>query len=182
MPTREYIDFKLYVTAAPAGQGACQVAVLPTPEVGEAIVPVTVGADNMPRADLLAQLASKTITPSNLATLGKQLAECLLPNGPVRELFRDAYRRAGEDRGVRLRLIIADHALKQIPWEFLYVDLLGSAPDSMRGFLLLDRALSIVRHEPLPFPHPHVSAAPDGLKTQLLEDGTPLREVAVGTG
>ena len=111
MPGRDYIDFKIYLTAAPEGKGVCQVAVLPTPEVGEAIVPVIVGIDNAPRPDLLAQLASKSITLRDLAILGKQLAECLLPTGPARELFRDAYKRAGEDRGVRLRLIIADHTL-----------------------------------------------------------------------
>ena len=33
MPPRNYIDFKLYLTAASDGKGACQVALLPTPEV-----------------------------------------------------------------------------------------------------------------------------------------------------
>ena len=189
MPARDYIDFKLYLTAAPEGKGFCQVAVLPTPEVGEAIVPVMVDTDSAPRTDLCAQLASKSITLRNLATLGKQLADCLLPAGPARDLFRDAYRRAGEDRGVRLRLIIADHALKQIPWEYLYLDLLGGAPDSMRGFLALDKAVSIVRHEPLPFPHPALTPAPEGLKELPLlvataspqgEDGLDLEE-EIGT-
>jgi CHAT domain len=164
MSGREYIDFKLFLTASPESKGVCQVAVLPTPEVGEAITPVTVSLDNTPRADLLAQLASKTITLANLAILGNQLAECLLPSGPIRSLFRDAYRFAGDDRGVRLRLILADHALKQLPWEFLYVDLLGGAPDSMRGFLSLDKTISILRHEALPFPHPTLTPAPAGLR------------------
>ena len=136
---RQYIDFKLYLTAAPEGKGVCQVAVLPTLEVGEAIMPVIVGTDNVPRVDLIANLASKSITLRDLATLGKQLAECLLPTGPVRSLFRDASRCAGENRKVRLRLIIADHALKQLPWEYSYVDLLEQGPDSMRGFLALNR-------------------------------------------
>ena len=42
---REYIDFKLYLTGVPEGQGACQVALLPTPEVGETVTPVTVATD-----------------------------------------------------------------------------------------------------------------------------------------
>jgi len=162
MKQRPYIDFKLYLTAAPEGKGVCQVSVLPTPEVGEVIMPVIVGPDNAPRVDLIAKLASKSITLRDLATLGKQLAECLLPTGPVRNLFRDAYRCAGEDRRVRLRLIIADHAMKQLPWEYLYVDLLDGAPDSMRGFLALDKSVSIVRHEPLPFPHPEPGPVPGG--------------------
>jgi hypothetical protein len=163
---RQYIDFKLYLTAAPERKGACQVALLPTPEVGEAITPVVVPADTIPKSDHLAYLANKQITLRNLAALGKQLGECLLPVGPIRELFRDAHRHAGEDRGVRLRLIIADRALKQWPWEYAYLDLLGDGPDSMRGFLALNKAISFVRHEPLPYPHPALTPAPAGL-TQL---------------
>lgn len=163
MPPRNYIDFKLYLTAAPDGKGACQVALLPTPEVGEAITPITVAADKAPKPDQQAYLASKQITLRNLATFGKQLADCLLPAGPIRDLFRDAYRHAGEDRGVRLRLIIADHALKQLPWEYAYLDLLGNGPDSMAGFLALNKSISVVRHEPLPFPHPAPVSAPGGL-------------------
>jgi len=60
-------------------------------------------------------------------------------------------------------LIIADHALKQLPWEYLYVDLLDGVPDSMSGFLALGKAVSIVRHEPLPFPHPEPAPVPGGL-------------------
>src|SRR5208282_3237533 len=176
MPGPKYIDFKLYLTAAPGG--GSQVALLPTPEVGEAITPITLSADHAPRGDLLAQLASKTVTFADLAILGKQLAECLLPTGPIRDLFQDAYRHAGDLGGVRLRLIIADNALKQLPWEYLYVNLLGDAPDSLRGFLALDKAVSIVRHEPLPFPHPEPVAAAAGLRelTALIAAASPEGE------
>ncbi len=163
MPKRNYIDFKLYLTGAADGNGACQVSLLPTPEVGEAIMPVNVAHEKAPNNDLQAFLASKQITLRKLAEFGKQLADCLLPEGPIRDLFYDAYRHAGEDQGVRLRLIIADHALKAWPWEFVYLDLLGNGPDSMRGFLALNKSISIVRHEPLPFPHPAPVAAPTGL-------------------
>jgi len=162
MPPRNYVDFKLYLTAAPAGKGACQVALLPTPEVGEAISPVVVPAQQTPDWEQQMLLADKSITLGNLAKLGKQLGECLLPSGPIRDLFREAYRHAGEDRGVRLRLIIADHTLKTWPWEYAYVDLLGEGKDSLRGFLALDKRISFVRHEPLPFPHPAPIAAPAG--------------------
>src|SRR5512143_725042 len=103
MPPRNYIDFKLYLTGAADGKGVCQVALLPTPEVGEAIKPIIVKADKVPQSNLQALLASKQITLRNLATFGKQLADCLLPVGPIRDLFIDAFRHAGEDRGVRLR-------------------------------------------------------------------------------
>lgn len=163
MPQRNYIDFKLYLTGTSDGREACQVALLPTPEVGEAIMPVIVEAEQAPNTDFLAYLASKQITLRNLVTLGKQLANCLLPAGPIRDLFRDAYRYAGDNQGVRLRLIIADHTLKQLPWEYTYLDPLSSGPDSMRGFLALNKSISIVRHEPLPFPHPSPISAPAGL-------------------
>lgn len=162
MPQRKYIDFKLYLTGLADGKSACQVALLPTPEVGEAITPITVTVDKTPASDKLAYLASKQITLRDLATLGKRLADCLLPEGPIRELFRDAYRHAGEDQGVRLRLIIADHTLKSWPWEYVYLNPLIDEPDSMRGFLALNKSISIVRHEPLPFPHP-APATSEGL-------------------
>ena len=44
MKQRQYIDFKLFLTRPPDGQG-CQIALLPTPEVGETTTPVTILAD-----------------------------------------------------------------------------------------------------------------------------------------
>lgn len=164
MKQRQYIDFKLYLTAAPDGRGACQVALLPTPEVGETITPVTAPAEDAPPDDLLRQLANGKITLRNLASVGKKLADCLLPQDTIRERFRAAYDRAGTDGGVRLRLIIAHHALKAWPWEYVYCDWLG-APDSMDGFLALKERISLVRHEPLPHPHPAPGAALGDLGT-----------------
>jgi hypothetical protein len=69
------------------------------------------------------------------------LADCLLPEGPIRDLFSDAYRHAGDDQGIRLRLIIADHALKQLPWEYAIWIYWVTGPDSMRGFLALNKSI-----------------------------------------
>jgi hypothetical protein len=153
MKDRRYIDFKLYATRPAGTPGACQVALLPTPEVGETIVPVTVPAEKGPSQDQLAYLADKSITLRNLVALGKGLANWLLPEGTIRDLFAEALRRAGNAGGVRMRLIIADHEMKRWPWEYAYFDPLGG-PDSMRGFLALEPRVSLVRHEPLPHPHP----------------------------
>lgn len=165
MAERKYIDLKLYLTPAAGGEGACQVALLPTPEVGESITPQIVPADQAPREDELALLAAKQITMRGLAALGKRLANCLLPEGTIRERFRAAYERAGVDGGVRLRLILGDHKLKQWPWEYAYYRLLdpGNDTDSMEGFLALNERISLVRHEPLPVPHPQPGAATDDL-------------------
>ena len=150
---RPYIDFKLYLTRPADGTEGCQVALLPTPEVGETIHPVVVSAEKGPSKDLLPYLASKSITLRRLVQLGKGLANWLLPEETIRPLFVEALNQAGNTGGVRLRLIIADHGLKQWPWEYVYFDPLGG-PDSTRGFLALEPRISIIRHEPLPFPHP----------------------------
>jgi hypothetical protein len=161
MSQRKYIDFKLYLTKATDGKGVCQVALLPTLEVGETLMPVTVPVENGPSADLLPYLAGKSITLRKLVEFGKGLANCLLPaqknddQKSIRDLFMEASTRASNNGGVRLRLIIADPALKKWPWEYAYFDPSGvGGPDSMSGFLGLNPRFSIVRHEPLPHPHP----------------------------
>ncbi|MEM8860597.1 MAG: CHAT domain-containing protein, partial [Chloroflexota bacterium] len=93
----------------------------------------------------------RRISNLNLLALGKELADWLLPAGTIRELFSHALKLAKNRGGVRLRLIIASHELKQIPWEFVYNPL--SRADSAFDFLALDPRLSIVRHEPLDMPH-----------------------------
>lgn len=150
---KNYIDLKLYLSRPAGDAQACQVALLPTPEVGETIEPVTVGADKGPPSELLPQITTKTITIRKLAEYGRGLANWMLPEGTIRELFQEAYKRAGNSGGVRLRLIIADQSLKELPWEYVYLQLLPG-PDSFKGFLALDPRVSIVRHEPLPRPHP----------------------------
>ncbi len=158
MSERKYVDFKLYLSRVSNGEEAIQVALLPTPEVGETTTPVTVPFQVAVVTELLAHLAGKSITLRNLVKLGKQLGDWLLPDGTIRDLFKEAHKHAGNEGGVRIRLIIGDHALKQLPWEFVYVNRMDSA-DSMRGFLALDPRVSIVRHEPLPHPHPHTTAS-----------------------
>jgi hypothetical protein len=111
------------------------------------------------------------ITLDGLAELGKQLARCLLPGEALRQMFLAAYRQAGDKAGVRLRLMIGDHALKQLPWEYTYLNLLDG-PDSMRGFLLLDPTASI-RHTPLPLPHPVISPAAEYSDLRMLIAASP---------
>jgi len=160
MKQRQYIDFKLYLTRTPDGTG-CQVTLLPTPEIGETIMPVIVPVEKGPSTDQLAYLASKSITLRKLVEFGKGLANWLLPaestddQETIRDLFMEASKRAGNEGGVRLRLIIADPALKQWPWEYTYFDPSGvGGPEAMSGFLVLNPRISMVRHEPLPHPHP----------------------------
>lgn len=157
---RQYIDFKLYLTQPPDGKGACQVALLPTPEVGESVAPVTLSAEKGPPENLLSYIADKSVTLRKLVEFGKGLANWLLPveqiegQESIRNLFLRALRQAGNQGGVRLRLIIADSSLKKWPWEYAYFDSSGAGgPDSMSGFLALNPSISVARHEPLPHPH-----------------------------
>ena len=164
MSERQYIDFKLYLTKPDDDEAACEVTLLPTPEVGESMRPVsvTIPQTDPPFSDLLDGLSDKSISIRDLIKLGKILADCLLPmEGQIRSLFEDAWRQAGTSGGVRLRLIIADDALRQWPWEYTYLNPTEGteAEDTMRGFLILDPRISIVRHEALPRPHASVPEA-----------------------
>jgi hypothetical protein len=160
---RKYVDFKLYLTAPPDGQGACETALLPTPEVGEVLKPIVTATADAPDEQALERLAGKLISFRELAELGKKIANCLLP-GEIRERFEEVLNRSGETGGVRLRLLIASDSLRQWPWEYAYLNPLGK--DAMRNFLVLDPRVSIVRHEALPRPHPTISA-PTGALTEL---------------
>lgn len=93
---------------------------------------------------------------ADLIALGKALADRLLPEGDVRNAVTEAIRAADTDEGVRLRLIIRDPRLAQIPWEFTYLSSLGR--ERMSDFLVLDPKVSVVRHEALPYPRSAVTA------------------------
>ena len=148
---RKYIDFKLYLSKGPGGEGSYQVSLLPTPEVGESVLPVPFTTTEGAYQQNQHYLQTKNITLFNIALVGKQLSDWILPQGTIRNLFEQALAKAGNQGGVRLRLIIADHTLKQIPWEFARNPLMPE--DTIYSFLALDPRISIVRHEPLGLPH-----------------------------
>jgi hypothetical protein len=155
---RRYIDFKLYLSRAPGSENDFQVSLLPTPEVGESILPTRFTAEDLPAQNMVRLLETKNITLRNLIELGQQLTNCLLPvEGGLRDAFRSTYRQARthDDLGLRLRLVIADHELKELPWEFFYLNLRGG-PEGLHGFPLLNGHISMVRHEPRLMPHPTV--------------------------
>lgn len=101
-----------------------QVSVPPS-DVGEVTKPVTFSLDALIEHDYRGYLDQGTIALRRLIKFGERLADCLLPEGPIRELLRNAYRNAGADRGVRLCLTIADAYLMQWPWEYVYCEVPG---------------------------------------------------------
>jgi hypothetical protein len=77
------------------------------------------------------------------------LAACLLPKGPVRALVDDALKNAGNDQGVRLRVITGEPRLAQLPCEFVYWRRHQGERDR-RHFFSLNPQLSVVSHVALP--------------------------------
>lgn len=161
---RAYLDFTLELRDLDRQGDTFKVAVLPSRAAGETRESASVAYRYEELADDLVALERKVIAMGELIGLGERLAARLLPPGEVRELFRQAVWRAGQDGGVRLRLLIREPALAQLPWEFSYLQLHAGERDR-RHFLALNPQISLVRHEALPEPHaPVAGAAPARLR------------------
>jgi CHAT domain len=143
-----------------------KVSILPSPpfDGSQGATPVQYKPDGLSQA--LDRLARKSIRLPDLYQLGKNLADLLLPEGQVRELFKLALSKAGQEGGVRLRLIIREPSLEQLPWEFAYLPLHASE-DNRRHFLALNPQISIVRHEALGGEEPSLLGA-DPLRLRLI--------------
>jgi hypothetical protein len=96
----------------------------------------------------LRMLERKALKSDDLVALGKTLAGMLLPGG-VREMLLASLARLGPREGLRLRLVLDDPRLANIPWEYTYLPA-GFEEAAPYGFLALDPRISIVRHESLP--------------------------------
>lgn len=98
-------------------------------------------------------LSNRDLSPSEIISLGEDLAALLLP-ADVPNDGRALYERqlAGlqqdQELGLRLRLVL-DPSLQRIPWEYMYIQVGGGEKDNT-GFLALDPRISIVRHEAMP--------------------------------
>jgi hypothetical protein len=108
----------------------------------------------------------------DLVAFGRALADRLLPAGELRTRVTEALRGLGLDSGVRLRLLIWEPRLAQLPWEYTYLSLLGR--DSPSDFLVLNPLVSLVRHEPLPLQHTSVVPRdPDRLRMVAVTANVP---------
>ncbi|HJQ33099.1 MAG TPA: CHAT domain-containing protein [Pyrinomonadaceae bacterium] len=158
---REYIDFSLGLSdLSDDGGGSFRVTVLHSP-VGESEQPAIVPYKPEELSDALDALEQKSVEPDELFELGARLAALLLPPGQVRDLFLRALDRAGRDGGVRLRLVIREPRLAQLPWEYAYLQTHGGER-SRRHFLCLNPQVSVVRHEALAEEHPKLTGATPG--------------------
>lgn len=120
------------------------------PAVGEpAAVRVKLAADELEAG--MAELDDGGIEEEDdLIAFGRMLADRLLPSGDIRTKVTEVVRGLGVEDGVRLRLLIRDPELAQLPWEYTYLSILER--ESASDFLVLYPKVSMVRHEPLPIP------------------------------
>jgi len=160
---RRYRDLSVELRGYDPASGEYDITLLPSPEFGEPPV-VRARLDAPELADDLDDLEDKRIDLAALIRLGEALADRLLPGGPIREHVVDAVRRAGQDDGVRLRLLIRDPRLAQLPWEYCYLPIRQGQRDRTQ-FLVLDPQISLVRHVPLDQPQPSLAPRePDELR------------------
>jgi hypothetical protein len=173
---RDYVDLTIELRDVDAVADTFVVTVLPSP-VGES-EPVTVPLRLDELKQDLARLERKSMTSTRLMTLGERLGDRLLPTGEVRDVFKAAMAKAGRDGGVRLRLVIRDASLAQLPWEYAYIQ--GPAAEKHRsGFLLLNPQVSMVRHEAMPeAPWPLVGADPSTLRLVVATAGVTHANIA----
>jgi hypothetical protein len=160
MNDKKYVDFNLQLQEANKETNQFSLAVLPSAEIEGTNEPMLVVNDFDDFQGSLQDLEEKRLNTQELIDLGKKLADRLIPDGKIRELFRKAVSKAGSDGGVRLRLWIRGHKLAQIPWEYSYLSLLTSDNDTegRNNFLVLSPKISVVRHEGLEEEYPSLQA------------------------
>lgn len=152
---REYLDLFLELKDLDKESDKFKVSFQPSPS-GESREATIVNYSFNKLEDYLKSLEEGYIDDDELYKLGEELADRLLPIGPVRELFNKAVRDAGRDKGVRLRLLIRNNELAQLPWEYSYLQA-HEGEKNHSNFLALNPQISIVRHEALPEKHVDLS-------------------------
>jgi len=96
----------------------------------------------------LRNLEHKRIRLRDLITLGEALADLLLPP-TVREMFVRSLEAVGPQQGLRLRLVLDDPQVANLPWEYVYLHRTGGEK-GRDGFVVLDPRISLTRHEAIP--------------------------------
>lgn len=149
MQYKEFVIRMRDLATEPVGEREAKVEVLQSPvdQMREAET-VTYRGRELARA--LNRLELKRLKQMELITLGEQLADLLLPQ-QVRAMLLRSIDLLGDDEGLRLRLIINEPLLADLPWEYLYLDRSSAGQQASEknssGFLVLDPRISMVRHE-----------------------------------
>jgi hypothetical protein len=118
--------------------------------------PQEVTYDKPALARPLRVLERKRIRLKDLIALGQALADLLTPP-TVCHMFLRSLEAIGPERGLRLRMVLDDPWVADLPWEYLYLKD-GSGEPDRGGFLILDPRVSLVRHEAMPIAPGSVTA------------------------
>lgn len=149
MIINNYCDFVLVINTVQRDNSGSQqfsVRVLESP-AGESKAPEFVSSIPSSLQRKIRHIENRQLDEKDIANLGEQLADFLLPNS-VRHLFLNSISRLQPKEGLRLRLFL-EPSLASIPWEYLYLHELTETKNCT-GFCALNQKISIVRHEPLP--------------------------------
>jgi len=145
--TRQYIDMLLQLRDPDPATQSFKIAVLPNPAgMLGSVAALSVPMLNEEDRSLLDDLERKNLGIADALRLGKELTKRLLPDGEIRSIYQQALTFAGQDGGVRLRLIIEAPDLAQIPWELAY-DPHHMGAENAAYFLALNPKISITRFE-----------------------------------
>ncbi|RTL36295.1 MAG: CHAT domain-containing protein [Burkholderiales bacterium] len=145
---QHYLDFDLRLyghECLPDGREALRVLVLRSP-TGEALNEerAELPADLRPR---LALLEKRQLNGADMVALGRALGAALLPQQALTQ-FMLSQARLTPEQGLRITLQCSGPELDALPWELAHLDLgLQGAPADLRGFVTLNRRLSLVRYE-----------------------------------
>lgn len=148
--------FRVRVAASPAGEQRLS-------EAEE----VTLPRDLRQR---LRRLERRQLEMPEMIALGEALGAALFPPRARTFLYSSQAMLAPDER-LRIRLRAESYVLADLPWEYAYVPPpdMPSQKAGAEGFLVLDRRLSLVRHEGLvPLPSPLHRAEPGPLRLVAL--------------
>lgn len=138
----KYQDFTIRMRDLAAGRVQVEVVQSPVDQMREAETVVFAEGELAPA---LRRLERKRMSRPELIELGERLAALLLP-GTVRAMLVRSLDMLGADEGLRVRLVINEPALANLPWEYVYM-VRSERERGLDGFLALDPRVALVRHE-----------------------------------
>ena len=154
---RNYVDYRVELRNYDPGNDHYEIALFPPQKLGEP-APVQAALAITDIQEPLRDLEDKEIYVNNLISLGKQLMDRLLPDGPLRDHLAQAVKNLSPDQGLRLRLQTSEPLLQQLPWEYSYLKI-HEGEEDRNHFLVVDPRISLVRHVPMDEPLPDLQPA-----------------------
>ncbi len=96
----------------------------------------------------ISSLKERGLRKEEMIERGEVMGRLLFPPGTeVRSTYDECLKNLDGDRRLRIRLMLGNYALSDLPWEFAYI-LPPDTPEDQKdlsGFLVLDKRISLVR-------------------------------------